>query len=56
MFQRLHDRSRLAITLVIMSPLIVVAVITIAIGYPLHRIKTGIAGALKNMGRVRVGE
>ncbi|MFA6320817.1 MAG: hypothetical protein WCY36_03055 [Candidatus Omnitrophota bacterium] len=39
MFKKIYDSLRLIFSLVIVSPLLILAVLTIVIGYPLHLLK-----------------
>lgn len=42
MVNKLYDRALLFFTLVLVSPLVILAIISIGVGYPVHMIKNSI--------------
>ncbi|MDD5422348.1 MAG: hypothetical protein WC592_04100 [Candidatus Omnitrophota bacterium] len=43
----IYDRVLLILTLIVVTPLLILSLLSIVIGYPLHLIKESIVGRLK---------
>ena len=47
--EKVYDRLLLALSLIIISPLIVAAFISVAVGYPAHLIKKSISSRMREL-------